>query len=500
MTDEPLPRRFVVLLLGLVLAAMVGVRVYLIISTDFPLNDGGLFLEFIRSNAAAFPGIPTEVSYNGLSIPFAYPPLSFWAGAFLTKLGFDALDVVRLFPLLMNIAYGLLFALLLLPSGQSRVVTVFTLIFFLVSARSYEWLVMGGGISRGFGSIFLLLALIAGGLSSGQRRTALPMARLLACGAAVGAAILSHLEWGLLATASIVVCLALQSPTLRDFIRSCVVTGATAFLLILPWVATVLAEHGLAPFLAAGQTSQSGLFRSMEQLLWLVKNNIFNIFLAFGGVALLWRREFFWIIFFLLCVFLTPRHGATPLVLPLSVFVGHGVVVAFHLFRLVVPSRALALAAIGIVFLATLFAQVRQERDERLQVLQPLSVEQREAMAWVKQNHPSARFALINSLPWWADRSAEWFPVLAGATSTTTVQGREWLPQGAFKNREEKVLALKASKTCLELAQRLKSFEPPNFVWVESMAHCFARPAYVPVFRNEDVIIFRLNRTDGTAA
>ncbi|HEX8539913.1 MAG TPA: hypothetical protein VF664_20800, partial [Cystobacter sp.] len=375
--------RSATMLLGVGLAAVVALRLFLLLSTDFPLNDGGLFLEFIRSTAEVFPNIPSTVTYNGFPLPFAYPPLGFWAGALLTKLGFDPLGVVRVLPILMNVAYALLFALLLLRSGQSRLVAALALIFFLVSARSYEWLAMGGGISRGFGSIFLLLSLLAIGIPGSERRAPLPTLRLLLCGGAVGAAILSHLEWGLLATASVVTSLALGCRTFRDFIRSCLITGATAFVIIAPWVATVLAAHGLDPFLAAGQTSQSGIFHSLEQLLWLIRTNIFNIFLVLGGAALLWRRQFFWVAFFLLCVFVTPRHGPTPIVLPLCVFVGEGVVAAFRLLRLLTRSERGAVAGAGILFVIVLIAQVAQEREERLQVVRPLSADQREAMSWV---------------------------------------------------------------------------------------------------------------------
>ena len=64
--------------------------------------------------------LPDDVSYNGLVLPFAYPPLALWVGALLTKLGFDSLGVVRTMPILMSIGYVVLFALVLLRSGRSR--------------------------------------------------------------------------------------------------------------------------------------------------------------------------------------------------------------------------------------------------------------------------------------------------------------------------------------------------------------------------------------------
>lgn len=84
--------------------------------------------------------------FNGFDIPFAYPSLSFWFAALLTKAGLDALDVVRVLPILVNIVYVLLFAWLLLRLGHSRLFTAVVMLFFCTRLRSSEWLVMGGGL------------------------------------------------------------------------------------------------------------------------------------------------------------------------------------------------------------------------------------------------------------------------------------------------------------------------------------------------------------------
>ena len=85
----PASARTGTLLLAAVIAAAVAFRLWLMAATDFPINDGALFYEFVRGTAASFPGLPARVDYNGFSLPFAYPPLSFWIGALLTKGGVD---------------------------------------------------------------------------------------------------------------------------------------------------------------------------------------------------------------------------------------------------------------------------------------------------------------------------------------------------------------------------------------------------------------------------
>jgi hypothetical protein len=68
--------------------------------------------------------------------------------------------------------------------------------------------------------------------------------------------------------------------------------------------------------------------------------------------------------------------------------------------------------------------------------LRALSAEERKAMEWVAANtSEDSRFLVLSSaLHWQKDYVAEWFPALAGRHSIITVQGHEWLPDGAFRD------------------------------------------------------------------
>lgn len=52
----------------------------------FPINDGGLFYVMIRAIQANGFRLPDYVHYNGLSIPFVYPPLGLYVGAGISSL------------------------------------------------------------------------------------------------------------------------------------------------------------------------------------------------------------------------------------------------------------------------------------------------------------------------------------------------------------------------------------------------------------------------------
>lgn len=483
------------MLLAAVLAAAVVFRLWLMAVTEFPINDGALFYEFVRETSVSFPGLPVRVDYNGLSLPFAYPPLSFWIGALLTRIGFDALAVVHILPILMNIVYVLLIALLLLRSGRTRLFAALTLFFFCMRLRSFEWLVMGGGLSRGLGSIFLIAALLAVTVPGPGRKPELPHWRMALGGAFVAGAILSHLEWGVLAAASLVASRALGARSISAFVLQSTIAGVTAIALVLPWFLFMLQTHGLEPFLAASGTSSWDILASILTLVELLRPALANPFILLGGFVLLFRRDLFWFAFTLLCVFLTPRHAATPLALPLSIFAAQGVLTAWGIVERFVPRRIFAAGALAcaIALIATVNAY-RQYKQTDGQ-FRPLPREVRAGMDWVRENHSGARVAVLTTADWYYDGSAEWFPTLAQARSTTTVQGREWLPNQAFERTRTLGSDLKQSGSCTEALERLRSFGRTDFVWAETMQQCFAAPGFAPVYRNSRVTIFRAKRT-----
>ncbi len=351
-------------LLPAALLGAVGFRLYLLVANDFPVNDGALFLEFVRASAASFPGLPTEVRYNGLVLPFAYPPLAFWVGALLTKVGFDSLGVVRTMPILMNIGYVLLFALLLLKSGRSRLFTALAILLLAVNLRSFEWLLMGGGLTRSLGSVFLMLTLLAVRVSDDARAVVLGPARLVLAGMSVAGAILAHLEWGILAAASVVLSRALGSPSIKELVRSCLIAGSSALLLVLPWLFFVLGTQGLEPFLAASSSSgwQVGFVkgRMLGTALLAVASNPLTIF---GGIVLLLRKQWFWVGFILLCVVLTPRHAQTPAMLAIAVFGAQGIITAFEIGARFVGSRAVVRGSAAVLVAAAGLQPVPRSRS-----------------------------------------------------------------------------------------------------------------------------------------
>jgi hypothetical protein len=70
------------------------------------------------------------------------------------------------------------------------------------------------------------------------------------------------------------------------------------------------------------------------------------------------------------------------------------------------------------------------------EILQPLPAEERAAMRWAaKQTPPQSRFLVVTGAFWGADRTSEWFPVLAERISLATVQGYEWTSAAEYDQR-----------------------------------------------------------------
>lgn len=185
---------------------------------------------------------------------------------------------------------------------------------------------------------------------------------------------------------------------------------------------------------------------------------------------------------------------AYPLALATSVFAAQGIISAYQFSARYIARRIVRVGIVAAV-LGLLLAHgiYRASHDARgsFAILPPKA---REAMAWVAVNHPGARFAIINEKAWHDDHAGEWFPTLASARSVTTVQGREW--NGQFGRWEEMSRALRASQNCADLRSTLAPFGSFEFVWVETMQHCFAPPRYRLVFRNDRVSIYNVRKFD----
>ncbi len=127
------------------------------------MNDGGLFASYVDDILRTGQALPMWTSYNSLDGPFAYPPLAFIATAGLeTVIPLGTVEWLRWIPLAASIATVPAFFLLALVLAPSRVHAAVAAFAFAFVPRSFEWLVMGGGLTRAPGFLLAILAVYLG--------------------------------------------------------------------------------------------------------------------------------------------------------------------------------------------------------------------------------------------------------------------------------------------------------------------------------------------------
>ncbi|GMG84632.1 hypothetical protein LNKW23_38480 [Paralimibaculum aggregatum] len=506
-SDAPAARWRPAAAVALLFAAAMAQRLSVFGGSWLPLSDGALFVVFIEALAAGG-GFPACIDFNGHCLPFAYPPLSFLIGAGLVRLGADPLLFAAWYPFLMTTLYSAAVLLLLRRLLARDLLFVLAAAVFLFVTRSFEFLMMGGGISRATGALCFALALLAA--ERARRRGGWLLPGL--AGLAVGGAILSHLEWGIAGAFAVSLVMLYRSPRPgHDFLRLCL-AGTVAALAIAPWAATVLGIHGTAPFdHAAGTSSWLGLGQFFAPLTLKIAPALLVLPFVAGMAAALWHRQWFWPALLFGFLALTPRQFDTVAVLPQAVLVALGVVAGIdRLVRAVSPDRhvppwavppgpagpprrALGLAAAAI-FVGILLAisVVLSPPGRNLEQATP---DYLEATAWARETlPPGRRFVVISGEAWQVDEVAEWFPYYSGHVGVNIVQGTEWLPDRAFARTVALTRAINGAQGCRALHRAMAPIVPPaSHVLDASGTGCFDDPArFGRIFGNGSVEIFRI--------
>ena len=450
--DWPALLLFVALLFGAI------VRFYPVITNGFPLNDGGMFYTMIRDLKMHHFILPQVTSYNHAEIPFAYPPFGFYAAASLSSLlPVSELQLLLWLPALVNtisIFVFYKFAEQILPSRMTAALAV---MIYALSPRAFIWQVMGGGITRAFGILFLLLMLWQAvklfksashltqrGKSNREDQTDLTeetqlsgathphLALTILFGAG---AVLSHPQTALHAALGGALIFAFYGRYKRGII-SAIYIGLGVALLTAPWWGIVLSRHGLQPFISAGQTSQ----RTLESYLAILKFDglgdylfVPTLILAIIGIWVMVKQNKFFLITWIVIAYLVdPRGGEGIALLSLSMLAGVGLLKLFQQIsrsdseqaEALFMKRGVQFLLFGFIFYSVMAASIF---DFQL-VNTSLKTNDLEMIDWVKSNVPAEKtFLLATGREFsMSDPMQEWFPALTEQYSATTMQGLEW--------------------------------------------------------------------------
>ena len=142
----------------LILTAFFGlyVRLFPVFKANFPLVDGGMFYAMIKDLQASRFVLPVFTSYNQAEIPFAYPPLALYiAGLVNAVTGISLLDIIKWQPAILSILIIPFFYYFVKQVLNSEPKAALATLIFALTPNSYWWNIVGGGLTRSMGTLFL---------------------------------------------------------------------------------------------------------------------------------------------------------------------------------------------------------------------------------------------------------------------------------------------------------------------------------------------------------
>ena len=438
---------------GLMVVIVIGglLRAAPVLANGFPLNDGGLFLEMIRAVRSSGFALPDYVNYNGNAIPFAYPPLGFYAAAAVAGLsGASDIQVIQILPVVWAIATipaaYLLFTRLLETEFRALVATAA----FAVIPRSYNWMVSGGGITRGLGMLAAIAALTAAidlYRAGGKRRIGFT-------GGLIAVTALAHPQAGVFLAVSIAVLLPFFAPSLRIGLLRLMAAVALAAVFVVPWLALVIWRHGAETVIGAAETG--GTFADSVKLILGLRfsDGLFEfvgIIAVFGVFVAAINRRWLIPIWLLVTLLVSTRAGLNYVPIMMSAAVAFAIADGLRLLRTNEPTSVSGFiqTPVAIALVAVLgAAAVVDSAASGLRPLSPLhglDRSTRNAMSWIRDETPLDSVVLVASgTTWNGDAISEWLPAMTERRSTATVQGTEWLGPGVFHASEVRYLWLQS--------------------------------------------------------
>jgi uncharacterized membrane protein YqaE (UPF0057 family) len=401
----------------------------------FPVNDGGMFYVMMKDLQANHYIPPLYTSYNQINIPFAYPPLAFYIGAGLNDLlNISLLDILQWLPAIIHTACIPALYFLAKELTGDKVTSATAAFAFALTPHLNSWLSVGGGLTRSFGTLFLILTILFS-----YRLLVKNYARAIGWTILFGSlTVLSHTESTVFAIGIPIYIWIAKSRSLKTALQG----GLVALGVLLfagPWYGMVISRHGFAPLLSALQTG--------GQTIWAVLRlinidtiteepylDLLGVFGVLGMATLIARKQYFIPVMLLVIYLVQPRSAHTvgniPLALAAGIFITEILLPAISKLDETNTSRG----AKVFLFVLTPYLLINSTYQGFLLSQNHVSKSEQTAMQWVRENTPAnSRFLVLTGEPEaMCESSAEWFPALAERSSLSTLQGQEWLTDRQF--------------------------------------------------------------------
>lgn len=485
------------------------VRLFIPSIAGFPVNDGGLFYVMVRAIQENGLRLPPFIQYNGLNIPFAYPPLAFFIGAIISNLfHVDPIEILRWLPAIVLIGtipafYGLAEATLDSPfkAGIATLMFAFT-------PRAIMWQIMGGGLTRSFGLLFLLLALACiYRLFVERDRKYLALSIVFSALVVVThpEATIQAIGFGLLFW--------IFKGRNKDGALNAILVGAGTIALTTIWWMPLLLHFGLTPFLAAAQTGSQSILGLLYPIFTVLTNEpLMTLIAVLGLIGLATRlaqKDYLLPAAYILPFLVEPRSSPTYAMIPLamlaSIAISDVILPAFSRFENKSLDHPLQshtaqgfMLFVGFYLLGSTFYFGTQIAATAV------SRSDREAFDWVRANTPiDSHFVILTGdLELFGDSTQEWFPALTDRISLTTIQGKEWLEGKTLYSTAAGLQAIQQCTnsdvplTCIE-SQTKKMNQPYDYIYIARKAASGALilglnqdSNYELVYETQGVVIF----------
>ena len=420
---------FLILLLLITSLGFV-IRLSFFIGNDFPLHDGGFFYVMIQDLLSNKFVLPDYSSYNHANIPFIYPPLGLYFTGIVEYLtGASRLQLFRIIPLFVTTLTIPAFYYLANEIVKDKWTAFAATSVYALLPKGYQWLILGGGVTRSFGALFGILALIfvIRFVGSGGRIAAI-LGSIFS-----GFTVLSHPEWAwfLFYSIGIFIILKIIAKENRVVFRSFLIFLGTT-VIILPWLLMILYRHGRTIYLPLLDSGFSRWDDVIRLVLFEWSGEVFfPVFtlLSIVGIFVLVKEKEWFIVFWLPLVFLLQGRAADQkVVIPLALSAGTGITTVF-IFLKSRRSKILSLLKISIIvsgiFIYSLISSVISVSG----LIRPLQEQDLESFKWIKQKTPAdSKILVISGKDWVHDSYSEWMAALTGRNSVSLIQGYEWLP------------------------------------------------------------------------
>jgi len=400
---------------------------------SFPINDGGMFFVMMKDLQASHFIPPVFTTYNNLNIPFAYPPLALYIGAGISSLfNISLIKILQWLPPLINSLCVLFFYFLAQEVLEDKLKSTIAALIFAFTPHLNTWLSAGGGLTRSFGTLFMMLTVMYSYRLFAKNNSKATLGVIIFGSLTV----LSHTESTVFAIALPIYVWLSKSRSAKSALQGGLIAIGVLILAGL-WYGWVIYKHGFETLLSAlttgGQTIWSVLrLINVDIITEEPYLDLLGVFGILGMTFLVIKKEYFIPLMLMVIFLVEPRSAHTigniPLAMAGGIFLANILLPALEkISGEQIPNNNRGIKVFLIISIPYLL--VNSIYQGYMLSQNHVSGDEQKAMAWIKENTPEdSQFLVITGEPEaMCDSSAEWFPALTERESLSTLQGREWI-------------------------------------------------------------------------